>query len=152
MVLVSHFRKLSDFPTSIETIVNPCGYLGVALFLFLSGYGCSLSKSKNNLSTLGHRIGRILVPLSICTFVSAAFVLPPPIWQDVTLQALALNSKFCPPMWYLTLQILCYALLLVIGNTTSLRKIICACFFSSVIIMVMSLNVDIDGMGGICGD
>lgn len=79
MVLISHLHKVTVLPHAIEPLLNPCGYLGVAIFLFLSGYGCFASNSKNNESTLVKRIVRVMIPLSVCTILTAALttIVPP---------------------------------------------------------------------------
>ena len=73
MIVISHIRKIYDFDPGLEKIFNPCGYLGVSLFLMLSGYGCAISCSSNNFSTLAKRFRRVIIPLAICT-ISCAIV------------------------------------------------------------------------------
>mgnify|MGYP007055188832 FL=1 len=35
-----------DIPSKIEILIHPLGYLGVSLFLGVSGYGCVMSAKK----------------------------------------------------------------------------------------------------------
>ena len=75
MVIISHFRKLYDLPDGIQSIFNPGGYLGVGLFLMLSGYGCSVSTSKNDLYTFFKRVQRVVVPLTSVTIISVGVMM-----------------------------------------------------------------------------
>ena len=74
MIVISHIRYIYDFGEGLEKIFNPCGYLGVSLFLMLSGYGCAISSSRNTISTLIKRVRRVVIPLAICT-LSCALVM-----------------------------------------------------------------------------
>lgn len=42
-VILSHLPRVINFPGFIESMLHPLGYLGVAVFLCLSGYGCAMS-------------------------------------------------------------------------------------------------------------
>lgn len=68
-VIASHMAYIISIPSKIELLLHPLGYLGVSLFLAISGYGCAASywntKTKN-LAFLKKRIAKIL-PLLIVT-------------------------------------------------------------------------------------
>lgn len=150
MVVISHIHNIYDFDSATEQFLNPCGYLGVSLFLILSGYGCAMSKSGNSFNTLFRRIKRIITPLAICTLFSAitiAVIDTPPSMLYVTLQTFGLNSKFCPPMWYITLQILCYIIFYLIGKIKSNSRYVIHVFISSIILLLISVTYDVEGLG-----
>lgn len=46
MVFASHIPQVANIPTGIANLLAPMGYHGVAIFLFLSGYGCYISLEK----------------------------------------------------------------------------------------------------------
>lgn len=45
-VIISHMSYIIDIPSKIEILIHPLGYLGVSLFLGVSGYGCVMSAKK----------------------------------------------------------------------------------------------------------
>lgn len=65
----------------------------------------------------------------------------------ITLQTLGLNSKFCPPMWYITLQFLCYIIYYLIGNIESTNRYVILVFCSSIILLLISVTYDAEGLG-----
>lgn len=150
MVVISHLHNIYNFDSVAEQILNPCGYLGVSLFLMLSGYGCAMSNSKNSLKTLFKRIKRIIIPLAICTLFSALIITticPPPSLLFITLQTLGINSKFCPPMWYISFQFLCYLIYYLIGNVKSNHQYMIMSLSSGIILLLISVNFDVEGLG-----
>ena len=42
-VILSHLPRVINFPSFMKSMLHPLGYLGVAVFLCLSGYGCAMS-------------------------------------------------------------------------------------------------------------
>lgn len=46
LVVFSHIMYIFSLPQKIEIILHPLGYLGVSLFLAVSGYGCMISFKK----------------------------------------------------------------------------------------------------------
>ena len=42
-VMMSHMSYIMNIPPKIEILIHPLGYLGVSLFLAVSGYGCVIS-------------------------------------------------------------------------------------------------------------
>ena len=42
-VIISHLPRITDLPTIFESAMHPFGYLGVSIFLVLSGYGITVS-------------------------------------------------------------------------------------------------------------
>lgn len=149
MVLLSHIHRICSLPHVIEKILNPCGYLGVALFLFVSGYGCMCSSSPNNCSTLGRRICRIIVPLSITTFVSCLLMVM--IGKQHTLrlemlQAFGLNNELCNACWYITFQYVCYISFFLLGRMWSFFRIWLWGAIVSFGILLISIFCEINGL------
>ena len=71
-VMISHMSYIMTIPSKIEILIHPLGYLGVSLFLFVSGYGCVISAGnyKNKLVFLEHRLKKIVPMLALITVVS----------------------------------------------------------------------------------
>lgn len=73
-VIMSHMSYIMKLPTKMELLIHPLGYLGVSLFLGISGYGCAISikdkRWESRLKFLVHRIKKIVPLLATVTFVS----------------------------------------------------------------------------------
>lgn len=70
-VIASHMAYIISIPSKIELLLHPFGYLGVSLFLAISGYGCavsSLNAKTTNLDFLKKRIAKILPMLIVTTW------------------------------------------------------------------------------------
>lgn len=83
-VMISHMSYIMTIPSKIEILIHPLGYLGVSLFLFVSGYGCVISAGnyKNKrLVFLEHRLKKIVPMLALITIVSVLLY----IYMDVVI-------------------------------------------------------------------
>lgn len=70
-VIASHMAYIISIPSKIEILMHPLGYLGVSLFLAISGYGCVVSNwhgKTTKLEFLKKRITKILPLLVVTTW------------------------------------------------------------------------------------
>lgn len=148
LVIFSHIHRVCDLPHSLELILNPCGYLGVSLFLFVSGYGCMRSNSINNSFSLFKRIKRVVIPLAITTlfsYTAMLFFTQPPSIYVAGLQAVGLNSIMCGACWYITFQYICYFAFFLLGSSPSIIKTIIWAIISSISVLIISIFFEIEG-------
>ena len=95
--------------------LNPLGYFGVAVFLFLSGYGLQKSYDKNRLQKFWEkRIRRIIPPLAIVTLMIVAVckIMNKGEFKatDIVLSCLGLSNTVNPVTWYIGMMWYCYLL------------------------------------------
>ena len=75
MVFASHIPQVANLPTGVANLLAPMGYHGVAIFLFLSGYGCYISLEKNqDIAKFIEKRARAILPSLIVATVIAAIV------------------------------------------------------------------------------
>ena len=150
MVIASHFRKVYDLPETVQNLLNPCGYLGVGLFLMVSGYGCAVSCSENCFGTFVKRVSRLIVPLTSATVITVLIQIilkiTPPSPLLIIFQCIGLNHQICSAAWYISLQYLCWFSFLFLGNQYSMIKILIWGFCLSFVILMFSIWVDVDGL------
>jgi peptidoglycan/LPS O-acetylase OafA/YrhL len=111
-VITSHLpRVLSNYNLSF---LNPLGYLGVGLFLFLSGYGLELSSRKKGIDGYWRkRVIRIIPALAITTILIFLLKLlidgkAPCSIGVFLLSSLGLSNYLNPVTWYLSMMWFCY--------------------------------------------
>lgn len=108
------FITLSHLPRVMGgDALNPLGYFGVAVFLFLSGYGLRKSYDKVGLKGFwGKRIKRIIPPLCIITIAISiiCYVLKDKRFNpiDIILGCVGLSNVINPVTWYIGLMWYCY--------------------------------------------
>lgn len=109
------FITLSHLPRVMGggNALNPLGYFGVAVFLFLSGYGLRKSYDKVGLKGFwGKRIKRIIPPLCIITIAISiiCYVLKDKRFNpiDIILGCVGLSNVINPVTWYIGLMWYCY--------------------------------------------
>lgn len=74
MIMVILYHSISSFPNKTIGMIFYPGFIGVDIFLLLSGYGLSNSFSKNKLGTFyQHRVVRI-VPLFVLMILSVSII------------------------------------------------------------------------------
>lgn len=149
MVILSHVHRICDMPQTVEKLLNPCGYLGVALFLFVSGYGCMRSTNSNDMTTLWKRIKRVALPLALATIISylalviSGDCLPLGV---VCLQAIGIYNGMCSACWYITFQYVCYLAFMLLGEKASFHCTIIWGSAFSIFVLFLSIVIDIDGL------
>lgn len=74
-VVFSHIMYIFSLPQKIEIILHPLGYLGVSLFLAVSGYGCMISFQKNQGNRFLFLKNRILNIVPILAIITLVFTL-----------------------------------------------------------------------------
>jgi len=149
LVVVSHIHRICMLPDKLEPFLNPCGYLGVALFLFISGYGCMSSVSPNSLNTLYKRIFRVVKPLFYITVITFLLMLSfneTPSIKYMFLQSVGLNNTMCSACWYITFQYFCYIGFLLLGKESSFHKVLLWALTFSLTILLISCLYEIDGV------
>ena len=114
-VITSHMSYIANIPTQIEKVLHPMGYLGVSLFLAVSGYGCAASmmkKSEKWQTFFVKRCLKIIPLLALVTIVSVAleFFLYGNRYNviEVLLNAIGVSSSIGKFTWYICCQFFWY--------------------------------------------
>lgn len=154
-VIISHLPRVINFPSFIKSMLHPLGYLGVAVFLCLSGYGCAMSIIRGGgQSRLKHfwkkRLNKIMPELAIAVIVTAVIKTlflgqGWPLWE-VLLNAFGLSSTIGRVTWYITYILLCYFLLSIIGVMQS-RNTVVLYAISSCLVLLFTIQFDIPSLG-----
>lgn len=119
-VMISHMSYIMTIPSKIEILIHPLGYLGVSLFLFVSGYGCVISAGnyKNKLVFLEHRLKKIVPMLALITVVSVLLNIYiygcSYNYISIFLNAIGISNSISRFTWYITFQYFWYILFVIL--------------------------------------
>lgn len=147
MVFVSHIPQVTNLPRSIANLLAPMGYHGVAVFLFLSGYGCyiSLEKTENIINFIKKRIQAILPFLIVVTIIAAiaSYIVNRVIYSplELILNSVGLSHKILQLTWYIEFQYFCYMSLCIINKCIKREYRVIAFFVLAIIIYILSVTV-----------
>ncbi len=151
-VILSHLPRIISFPAYISSMLHPFGYLGVGLFLCLSGYGCAVSVARGgyNRRFIIRRIQTIVPALAVCTVAVSLLYLMLfgerfPIWE-VGLNAVGLSCSIGHVTWYVCFQYICY-LILFIGGVKKRSSTSAIYFAMGIAVIVFSAAFEIDSIG-----
>lgn len=102
LIIISHVAGMFQI-----RYFTPCGGIGVALFLFVSGYGLSESFDRNGLKKFWKkRLITVLMPYFMVEIFAAVII---PQWDAVSLiKSLLLIEPRKSQIWYLQYLFLCY--------------------------------------------
>lgn len=130
LVIVSHMAYIMDMPSKIELLTHPFGYLGVSLFLVVSGYGCTISSIKKDNYRIGfwkRRLSKIvpLLSASTVTFVIMSALVYGKRYEilEVVLDSIGLTSCIGKFTWYIGYQYFWYGAFYIIGCNRDNRKL-----------------------------
>ena len=110
-VIVSHLPRI--FPGVNLSVLHPLGFLGVSIFLFLSGYGLQRSYCKNRLALFWRkRIIKIVPTAAVVTIgiVIICYVTGVKSFSliEIILSCLGLSNAVNSVTWYLGMMWFCY--------------------------------------------
>lgn len=149
MVFASHIPQVANLPTGVANLLAPMGYHGVAIFLFLSGYGCYISLEKNrNIVKFVKKRDRAILPSLIVVTVIAAIVnyivngisYSP---LELILNSLGLSHGILQLTWYIEFQYFCYMASCVISKCIKCEHR--AISFVALAIAIYILSVTVHG-------
>ena len=94
---------------------HPLGYLGVSLFLMLSGYGCSISLKRDSNGFLKKRLIKVMPELAAVILLTVLLqnllgMKNYPV-SEVALNMLGLSSTILRVTWYISFQYTCYVVI-----------------------------------------
>lgn len=111
-VVMSHIPRI--YPELNLSMLNPLGYIGVGIFLCLSGYGLQKSYDKYGLDGFWKkRIQRIIPALTITTIwivIIAAFNGIPFNLYQIIASCLGLSNSVNSVTWYILMTWFCYVI------------------------------------------
>ncbi len=149
MVFASHIPQVANLPTGVANLLAPMGYHGVAIFLFLSGYGCyiSLEKNRNIVKFVKKRARAILPSLIVVTVIAAIVnyivngISYSPL--ELILNSLGLSHGILQLTWYIEFQYFCYMASCVISKCIKCEHR--AISFVALAIAIYILSVTVHG-------
>lgn len=155
MVFASHIPQAISIPNSIGSLLAPMGYHGVAIFLFLSGYGCYISLEKNTCigKFVANRLKNILPPFIMLTVVASIIGC---IANDTTyslieiaLNSVGLSHSILQLTWYILFQYICYIAICVAVKFFKREYRAVAMMFFALITYVFSVTIHIANLWGL---
>ena len=109
-VILSHIPKL--YSEMNLSIFNPLGYIGVGIFLCLSGYGLQKSFEKYGLKDFGKKRIRRIIPALVVTTLMIVIIAA---FNGITFQSyqivgscLGFSDSVNPVTWYILMMWFCY--------------------------------------------
>lgn len=152
-VIFSHLPRIISFPATVSSMLHPFGYLGVGLFLCLSGYGCAASVTRGegyNRRFVIRRIQTIVPALAVGTIAVSLLHLLIfgegfPFWE-IGLNAVGLSCSIGHVTWYICFQFVCY-LMLFIGGVKKRSPIIAIYFAMGIAVIVFSAALVFEAVG-----
>lgn len=153
-VILSHLPRIVSLPIGIESMLHPLGYFGVAVFLVLSGFGCTSSINCGGSYHIRFfwkkRIIKIIPSLAIV--ITLTVIIKELFFDDtwalweIMLNAVGLSCTIGRVTWYIMFQILCYILLTIIGTHKDAKTVVLY-VVSSCVILVFTIIFDIVPLG-----
>ena len=151
LVVLSHMAYIMDIPPKIELLTHPLGYLGVSLFLAVSGYGCSItSMNKKNYRKgfFERRLRKIVPLLSAITII--AVILSVCLYEkqykiiEIGLNAIGITSSIGKFTWYIAYQYFWYVIFYIVGcDFSNRKKCMVKYFICSLIVYIISVTVTV---------
>lgn len=147
MVFASHIPQVANLPTGVANLLAPMGYHGVAIFLFLSGYGCYISLEKNqDIAKFIEKRARAILPSLIVATVIAAIVDYivngiPCSSLELILNSLGLSHGILQLTWYIEFQYFCYIASCVISKFIKCEHRVVSFVVLAIVIYILSVTV-----------